>query len=181
MLQIRLLAEEGWDFETETFVDLPEVVLSLEHSLVSLSKWEAIWHKHFLGREDLSPEEIVSYIKCMSDEPIDDSIIARFRQDDFEAITEYIKEQRTGTRITDRNNRHGSSQFVTSELIYGWMVGCQIPFHPAETWHLSRLLTLIRVCQIQQDPKPSKMNQNDWIAERNRLNAQRLAARRKHG
>ena len=61
------------------------------------------------------------------------------------------------------------------------MVGCQIPFQPAETWHLSRLLKLIRVCQIQQDPKPSKMNQNDWIAERNRLNAQRRAARRNHG
>lgn len=181
MLQIRLPAEEGWDAEAEVFITLPEVALSLEHSLVSLSKWEAIWHKHFLGRDDLSPEEIVSYIKCMSDESIDDCVIARFRQDDFEAISEYIKEQRTGTKITDRSNRSGSSQFVTSELIYGWMVGCQIPFHPAETWHLSRLLTLIRVCQIQQDPKPSKMNQNDWIAERNRLNAQRLAARRKHG
>lgn len=181
MLQIRLPAEEGWDSEAETFIDLPEVVLSLEHSLVSLSKWEAIWHKHFLGRKDLTPAEIVSYIRCMSEEPIDDTAIARFRQADFDAVADYIRESRTGTTITDRREQQGSSQFVTSELIYGWMVGCQIPFQPSETWHLSRLLKLIRVCQIQQDPKPSKMNQNDWIAERNRLNEQRLAARRKHG
>lgn len=181
MLQIRLPAEEGWDSEAETFIDLPEVVLSLEHSLVSLSKWEAIWRKHFLGRKDLTPAEIVSYIRCMSIGPIDDNTIARLRSDDYEAITAYIKEDRTGTTITDRSPKSSSHQFVTSELIYGWMVGCQIPFQPAETWHLSRLLTLIRVCQIQQDPKPSKMNQNDWIAERNRLNAQRRAERSKHG
>ena len=181
MLQLRRPAEEGWDSEAETFIDLPEVTLRLEHSLVSLSKWESIWHKHFLGRDDLTPEEILSYIRCMSEEPLTDEVLVRLRSDDFDAITNYIKEQRTGTSITERNPRPGSSQYVTSELIYGWMVGCQIPPQPAETWHLSRLLTLIRVCQIQQDPKPSKMNQSDWIAERNRLNAQRRAARRSNG
>lgn len=177
MLRLVLPAEEGWDSSAETFIDLPEVELSLEHSLVSLSKWESIWHEHFLGRDGLPPEKIISYVRCMSETPIDDVTLARFRKADFDAIASYIKEERTATTITDRRPDSGSTQFVTSELIYGWMVGCQIPFQPAETWHLSRLLKLIRVCQIQQDPKPSKMNQSDWIAERNRLNAQRRAAR----
>ena len=181
MLRLVLPAEEGWDSSAETFIGLPEVELSLEHSLVSLSKWESIWHEHFLGRDGLPPEKIISYVRCMSETPIDDVTLARFRKADFDAIADYIKEERSATTITDRRQGSGSTQFVTSELIYGWMVGCQIPFQPTETWHLSRLLKLIRVCQIQQDPKPSKMNQNDWIAERNRLNAQRRAARREHG
>ena len=81
MLRLILPAEEGWDSSAETFIDLPEVELSLEHSLVSLSKWESIWHEHFLGRDGLPPEKIISYVRCMSETPIDDVTLARFRKE----------------------------------------------------------------------------------------------------
>lgn len=148
--------------------------LRLEHSLVSLSKWESIHEKPFLEGNAKSPEEILSYVECMviDDFPLGD-ILPKLSEENFKDINKYIDAKMTATWFAEQPGAPQAKEIITSELIYYWMTVFNIPF-VCESWHLNRLFTLIRICNIKQS-KPKKMSRAE-IAQRNReLNAQRKA------
>lgn len=169
-------SEQLWDEANEEFVEQSEKLgtLTLEHSLVSLSKWESEFKKPFLGAEEKSDEEVMAYIKFMILDPdFSPGVFSRLSQDNIDAINEYINDPRTATWFASDPGGRKSGEVVTSELIYYWMITYNIPFE-CQYWHLNRLFTLIRVCNVKNG-KPKKQTKADMIAERNRLNAERRA------
>lgn len=175
MLQLDIqLSPEGWDEKTEQFVEAKTQTLQLEHSLVSLSKWESKWVKPFFSKEEKSYEEILDYIKFMTiSKNVNPEIYSRLSQDNIREINEYIEAPMTATTFAKDKNQTKNREIITAELIYYWMISLNIPFE-CQKWHLNRLLTLIRVCNIKNTP-PKKMSKRD-LASRN---AQLNAARRK--
>jgi len=174
MLRLIIEGDESFDEETNTFETFNDVVIDLEHSLISLSKWESKYKKPFLSSEEKTSEEIFGYLKAMivtSD--TDPDVLYRCTQADIKRIQEYIDSSQSATTFGSMPERRGPSEVITSELIYYWMVAFNIPFE-CEYWHLNRLFSLIRICNIKNS-KPTKMSRNE-VAQRNReLNAQRRA------
>jgi hypothetical protein len=153
--------------------DLPQIVLNLEHSLASVSKWESECEKAFFGREQKTHEETIVYIKDMVlDEIPPEGWITRLKPEDYEQITTYINSKQSATWFREDANQRPSREIVTSELVYYWMTQFNIPFQPCETWHLNRLMTLIKICGIKQT-KPKPMSRQQQAEEYRRLNAQR--------
>lgn len=174
MLSIIVLGEEHYDEESEKFYTVGDVPLELEHSLVSLSKWETIFEKPFLGGGVKTDEETMAYIKAMTltaDFPPE--VFSKFSQKNFDDIDAYINKKSTGTWFVDERANPRNSEEITSELIYYWMIAFQIPFE-CQHWNLNRLFTLIRVCNVKNS-KPKRQSRADMIADRRRLNAQRKA------
>lgn len=173
MLRI-VIADEGFNEETQEFESLNEVVLELEHSLVSLSKWESEFQKPFLVSGSKTPEEIFGYLKAMILAPeVGPDVLSRLTQKNIDEIQRYIDSSQSATTFGNMPERRGPGEVITSELIYYWMVAFNIPFE-CETWHLNRLFALIRICNIKNSP-PKKMSRHE-IAMRNReLNAKRRA------
>lgn len=173
MLTIHLLGQELYDEANGEFITLKGVELELEHSLVSLSKWEAIHEKPFLGPGDKTQDEVLSYVRAMILSPeVPENITDRFSPGDFDKINRYIDSKMTATWFNEAP-APPSREVITSELIYYWMIAFSIPM-ACENWHLNRLLTLIRVCNIKNQP-PKKMGKNDIAARNRALNAQRKA------
>lgn len=174
MLRIIIRGDEFWDEENEEFSTLNDVVLEFEHSLVSLSKWESEFQKPFLGKGEKTPEEIYAYIRYMLLTPnVDSETLFRLNQDHLNSINAYIESSQSATTFGTMPERPGRYEIITSELIYYWMVAFTIPFD-CETWHLNRLFSLIRICNIK-NADPKKIPKHE-IARRNReLNAQRKA------
>jgi len=174
MLTIVVLGDEFFDNDTNEFMTVGDVVLELEHSLVSLSKWESIYEKPFLGKEKKSPGEIIGYIKAMILTPgIGPEVLNRLSADNLKAINDYIESKNSATTFGMMPEQSGRGETITSELIYYWMVAFTIPFE-CENWHLNRLFSLIRICNIKNG-KPKKMGRHE-LASRNRmLNEQRRA------
>lgn len=171
MLTIRIPSVEMWDEKSEQFVYMPETTLDLEHSLVSLSKWESKWEKPFLSSKDKTEEEVSDYIKCMTLTPnVNPVIYTCLTADNITAITDYINASMTATTFSDASNRPGR-EIITAELIYYWMIALNIPFECQE-WHLNRLLTLIKVCNIKNAP-PKKRSKRDIMSRNAALNAAR--------
>lgn len=177
MLTITVSGTESFDETTGKFVIVGGTALELEHSLVSLSKWESIHEKAFLGKEAKTSEEVVSYIKCMVvTSEIPPEVFLELSEDNFKAINDYLNSRMTATYFAETPDGPSSREVVTSDLIYYWMTVFSIPFE-CEQWHLNRLFTLIRICNIKQE-KPKKTNRAQ-IASRNRdLNEQR---KKQHG
>ena len=175
MLQLVIpLSPEGWDEKTEQFVEAKTQTLQLEHSLVSLSKWESKWEKPFLSKAEKSYEEILDYIKFMTiSKNVNPEVYSRLTQSNIRDINKYIEAPMTATTFSNDKNQAKNREVITAELIYYWMIALNIPFE-CQKWHLNRLLTLIRVCNIKNSP-PRKMSKKD-IASRN---AQLNAARKK--
>jgi len=171
MLTLQVGGIESFDESTQEFITQGGTVLQLEHSLVSLSKWESIHEKPFLGKEAKSPEEIISYVECMALHELPREILHQLDLTHFDRIREYIDAKRSATWFSEQPGEPKSREVITSELVYYWMTLFSIPFE-CERWHLNRLFTLIRICNIKQS-KPEKMNRTE-LARRNReLNAQR--------
>lgn len=175
MLQIKIpLSQEGWDEQKQEFVEPKVQVLQLEHSLVSLSKWESKWCKPFLSKSNKTSEEILDYIKCMTvTQNVKPEVYDHLTRENIDQINAYIEAPMTATTFTDDKTGKNSREIVTSELIYYWMIALQIP-PEYQKWHLNRLLTLIRVCNVKNAP-PKKMSKRDIMSR----NAQLNAARRK--
>lgn len=172
MLELFIPAGEAWDSENECFVMYKEQKLILEHSLVSLSKWEAKWNKAFLGKQNKTLEETLDYVRCMTvNSNVDPSAYFRLTEQDIKKINEYIDAPMTATRIRDTPQPMGARDTVTSELIYYWMIACGIPFE-CQKWHLNRLMMLIRVCNVKNTP-PKKMSKKALMSRNAALNAQR--------
>lgn len=173
MLQITIPAVELYDEKTERFIELKEQTLQLEHSLVSLSKWESKWCKAFLGRTAKTDEEILDYVKCMTiTQNVNPDIYKYLTEDNFKQINKYIEAPMTATTFVEDKTSKGSREVVTSELIYFWMISLNIPFDPCQKWHLNRLLALIRVCNVKNAP-PKRRSKRDVASQYAALNAAR--------
>lgn len=172
MLQITIPSTELWDERKEEFVYVKEKTLRLEHSLVSLSKWESKWNKPFLSSSDKTNEETIDYIRCMTiTQNVDPEVYTRLKNDVIKQIYDYINAPMTATVISDTKRGGSSREVITSELIYYWMIALNIPFE-CQKWHLNRLLTLIRVCEIKNTP-PKSMNRREIMNRNAALNAAR--------
>jgi len=172
MLIITTSQKEYFDESTSKFVDVPGRQIELEHSLISLSKWETKWCKPFLTKEKKTNEQIRDYVKCMIvsrnvPEKIEDIIT----DDQLTTINEYIDAPMTATTFGKTQQTGRQHEVITSELIYYWMIALNIPFE-CQKWHLNRLLTLIRVCSIKNSPQ-KKMSRNEILAQNRALNAAR--------
>ena len=175
MLTITIPGRTLYDEEKDLFLDPePSCVLELEHSLVSLSKWESIFRKPFLGEEEKSPLEIYAYIECMIlNQVYPDNILNRLSHDNLEAIKAYIESAESATTFGELPERKGKKERITSELIYYWLVAFQIPFE-VERWHLNRLFSLIRICNIKNQ-KPDKKSKQELARQYREENAKRRA------
>ncbi len=177
MLQITIPAAvyEEFDEEKNEFVYTTiskEQTLQLEHSLVSLSKWESKWCKPFLSKQEKTDEEILDYIKYMTlTQNVKPEVYARLTRTNIEQINKYIDSPMTATTFSKEATRGGAREIVTAELIYYWMIALNIPFE-CQKWHLNRLLTLIRVCNIKNSP-PKKMSKRQTASQYAQLNAAR--------
>jgi hypothetical protein len=174
MLTIIVPGTEMFDETNQEFVTEGDVVLELEHSLVSLSKWESIYEKPFLGKVEKSTQEIFDYIKCMVLTPnIAPEVYQNLSEGNIRDVNQYIDSKMTATWFSDPPGSLATRDVITSELIYYWMIAFQIPFE-CQYWHLNRLFTLIRVCNLKQ-AKPKKMSRAEMAARNRELNAQRRA------
>lgn len=175
MLLLNFKPIEGFDETSSRFVILKEGFdLRLEHSLVSLSKWEQIHETPFLGLEERSREQSLSYLECMVlGDRIPPDFYERLTNSHVEAITDYIDAPSTATTFGTEPEKTGPGEVVTSELIYYWMNMFQINWE-AQYWHLNRLLALIRVHNVKSQ-KPKPRSSREIAAERARLNAERRA------
>lgn len=172
MLQIVIPGQELWDEQKQEFINTKEQVLQLEHSLISLSKWEAKWCKVFLSRQEKTQEETIDYIKCMTITPnVDPEVYNNLTRENIKEIEDYIAAPMTATYFSSDNAGKSSREQVTSELIYYWMIALNIPFE-CQKWHLNRLLTLIKVCNIKNQP-PKKMSKREIMSRNAALNAAR--------
>lgn len=165
------------------FFSVKRTVLQLEHSLLSLSKWESMYKKPFLVENEKSIRETIDYVKCMTiNKNINPVVYELLNDRHIQKVNDYISDPHTATTFSSMDNkrRGGSSEIVTSELIYYWMVALQIPVK-FETWHLNRLLTLIRICEIKNRPKDKKGSKGLSAADRHKLNMSRRASRHSKG
>ena len=181
MLHITVPKTEFFDENTSTFIDIKETNLCLEHSLASISKWEAKWHIPFLDdKKEKTAEQTLDYIKCMTlTQNVNPFVYLALTEQNMKEISAYIDDSQTATWFAEDKHKTGRNrQIITSEVIYSWMVAHQIPVE-FQKWHINRLLTLIRVCNENNNPK--KMSKRDVYAQNRALNAQRKAARRSKG
>ena len=172
MLRITIPARELYDEQKCEFVSTKEQTLQLEHSLVSLSKWESKWCKAFLSKSEKTYEETIDYIKCMTlTQNVDPSVYNYLTQENIMQINAYIEAPMTATYFAEDKNPKRNNETVTSELIYYWMIALQIQFE-CQKWHLNKLLTLIRVCNIKNSP-PKKRSRREILSQNAALNAAR--------
>lgn len=166
MLNITVPSIRLWNPETEEFTYTSPVSLQLEHSLISLAKWEARWHKPFLTSKQKTPEELLDYIRCMTlTQNVDPDLYKKLPPDVIDKIVFYMNEEQHATTFGNTSNERPSREVVTAEIIYYWMVTFGIPFE-CQKWHLSRLMALVKVCSIKNSPQ-KKMTARE-IQTRNR-------------
>ena len=167
---------EGWDDRKQEFVQLKEVKpidLELEHSLISVSKWEAKWHVPFISKENHTEEQTLDYIKCMTiNRNVPDEVYDLLTAPDIKRISEYISDPMTATKISEGPGSGRSHEIITNEVIYAWMTLLNIPFDPGQRWHLNHLLTLINVVNAKNTP-PKKMSRDEIIRRNKALNEAR--------
>lgn len=174
MLQVIIPEKEYWDEKTNEFVYTKETVLHLEHSLVSLAKWESKWKKPFISKESKTSDETMDYIKCMTiDDNVDQNIYMSLTKDNYISINSYIEDSMTATTFTKDPMARPNRDIVTAEVLYYYMIAFNIPME-CQYWHLNRLLTLIHVCDLKNRPTKKQS-----MKERMTTNAALNAARRK--
>lgn len=169
MLRLTLPAVEMWDERKQEFVYAKEQTLQLEHSLVSLSKWESTWHKPFLHTPDMTYEETIDYVRCMTlTQNVSPDTYGRITDDHINQIRAYIENPMTATTFREERGGKRNREIITAEIIYYWMIAMQIP-SDYQKWHLNRLLTLIRVCSVKNSPT-KKMSKRETISQYAALN-----------
>lgn len=174
MLQITIPSVELYDEISGEFIYTKEQTLQLEHSLVSLQKWESKWHKPFLTKEAKTDEETIDYIKCMTLTQNVNPVVYNFlTRDNIIQINKYIEDPMTATTFREETSQKGNREVITAEIIYYWMFALNIPFE-CRKWHLNQLLAQIRTCNIKNAP-PKKMSKSEIM----RRNAALNEARRK--
>ena len=170
MLQLIIPETELWDEEKEEFITIKRQKILLEHSLVSLSKWESKWCIPFISKQEKTRSEIIDYIRCMTVTPnVKNDTYTNLTNENIAEINAYIENPMTATTVYDDSKQGSSREIVTSELIYYWMIALNIPFE-CQKWHLNRLLTLIKVCNVKNQPA-KKMSRREIMSRNAALNA----------
>lgn len=175
MLEIHIDGKEFWDPVKEEFINTKGITLHLEHSLISISKWEAKYKRPYLTDGPKTLEETYDYISFMSlDGKINTTELEGITEEDYKKILDYINDPMTATTFKD-NSQSGSSKKhkITSEEIYYDMTALNIPFE-CQKWHLNRLLTLIQIASIKNQPD-KKMTRGEIYKQNNELNRARRA------
>lgn len=168
-LTINVPQREFFNNKTQEFIYLDPEVLVLEHSLISISKWEAKWHIPYFKEKNKTREQTYSYIQCMcikGNSSMD--VIKTLTDDNLVAITEYINDPMTATTIKDSDDKKNNDNFMTSEVIYALMVNYRIPVE-FEKWHINRLIMLIRVLN-EQNKEPKKKTEQELINDYKQIN-----------
>lgn len=172
MLKITIPANELWDEKRQEFISTKTQDLQLEHSLVSISKWEAKWQKPFFSRTGQTREEFLDYVRCMTvTQNVDHNVYYAMPPLVLDEIRRYIDAPMTATTIRENAGRKNRREQITSELVYYWMISLNIPME-CQKWHFNRLMTLIRVCSVKTSP-PKKRSQSEILRENAALNAAR--------
>lgn len=174
MLTIEVPLGEGYDEEKEEFVVTSSFKLELEHSLVSLSKWESKFEKPFLSDKEKTLEETLWYVKAMTLTPnVPDDIYEKLTKENVESISDYINGKQTATWFREDNKKSFNQEIITGEIIYYWMLTLNVD-KACDNWHLNRLITLIRVTNEKNAP-PKKVSRAEMARQRSELNRKRLA------
>ena len=174
MKRIEIPGGEYWDEINEQFIYKKPQIIQIEHSLVSIAKWESKWHKPFLQTKQLTIEESLDYLRCMTlTQNVDPYVYLRIDDKTMQEINDYISDPMTATWFSDQKKK-GNKEVITAEIIYYWMVALGIPFE-CQKWHLNRLLTLVQVCNIKNSPS-KKMRPKEILANNAALNAARRKA-----
>lgn len=176
MLTLVLPSREYFNELTNEFWSVPETTLQLEHSLISVSKWEAKWKKPFLSKEQKTPEEFTDYVRCMTTNHVNPNVYRRLMPSDYAKIQAYIDDPMTATTFQNLRDDRPSRETITSELIYYWMDSAQINY-AAEKWHLNRLMTLIRIHSAKSDN--GKMSKAESAKYQHSINQARRAKHKK--
>ena len=174
MLKITIPETEAFDPKTNEFIKVKGQTIALEHSLVSISKWESKWHIPYLTNDVKTTEQTFDYIRCMTlTQNVDPNVYMCIPQSEIKKINEYVADSRTATWFSEDKKKKGGpfGEVITSEIIYYWMVALNIPFE-CQKWHINRLITLIRVCEEKNKPK-EKMSKQDIMARNRALNEAR--------
>lgn len=181
MLTIHIEKKELFNDKLSEFETIEASTLCLEHSLVSISKWESKWHKPFINTKEKTTEELIDYVKCMTlTQNVNPKIYSTLSIENTKKINAYIADPMTATIFNDNTKQEGSKpkkeDIITSELIYFWMTSYQIPFG-CEKWHLNRLLALIKICSIKNSGgKEAKLSKRQTMANNRALNLARRQA-----
>lgn len=175
MLKITIPALDQFNETDNEFVTLKEQRLQLEHSLVSLSKWESKWCKPFLSKENKTFDESVDYIRCMTlTQNIDQNVYLRVSSENVKQVSAYIEAPMTAT-VFSSAKKTINKEVITAEIIYYWMITMNIPFECTK-WHLNRLLALINVCNIKNQPPGKKMSKREILTRNASINEARKQA-----
>lgn len=173
MLTLTVPGVELFDNETQKFSTTETTVLELEHSLVSLSKWESKWNIPFLGRDEKTNAQIIDYVKLMTLTPdVPDEVYLRLSDENYEQINGYINSKQTATWFREDPNSPKNREIITAEIIYYWMIALKIP-QEYQWWHLARLFTLVRVLNQKNQPPKKAGNTQSAAAQRRALNEAR--------
>ncbi len=176
MLELIIPESDFYNDAENEFVTLKGAVLQLEHSLVSLSKWESIYHKAFLGKDNKTHKETIDYIKCMTmNRNVDPLIYSLVTNEHIGLVSAYIQNPMTATTFSSLQDKRFSREIITAEIIYYWMITLNIPFE-CQKWHLNRLLALVKVCNIKNAPKGRPMSKKALNSRNSALNAARRMA-----
>lgn len=179
-LTITIPGNELYDQAAGKFIITKNHTITLEHSLVSIARWESKWHKPYLSREPKTRDELIDYIRCMTlTQNVDIHVYYALDSETIKKIIDYIQDSSTATTIK-KTNKPPSKEIITNEIVYYWMTVLNIPFDPCEKWHFNRLMTLIEVCSLKQQPS-KKMPKGEMLRQRSAMNAARRAKYNTHG
>lgn len=174
MLEIIVPENEFYDVQQNRFIFVPACTLTLEHSLISIAKWESKWHIPYLTDKKKTVEQEMDYIRCMIVTPIKDlQILSSFTKQNIRDIRAYIEDPMTATTFS-KSTQPASKRVITAEVLYSRMFASNIPME-CQKWHLNRLVTLLKACDILNNSNPSKMSKQQTIAYNARQNAMRRA------
>lgn len=180
MLKVTVPSKELFNDSTQEFINIKEQTLTLEHSLISVYKWESKWKRPFLSKTPMSIEETIDYIRCMTlTQNVDPNVYYAINDKIIKMVSEYIEDPMTATTFRNDLKTKGTSEIITAELIYYWMIALNIPFE-CQKWHLNKLLTLIKVCDIKNSPS-KKMSKKDIYSRNKELNEARRKALKSSG
>ena len=187
--------KEEWDEEKEEFIKIPAIkggVLKLEHSLLSISKWESIWHKPFLSEAGKTEAETISYIRCMTiSQDVDPNLYNLIGNKEIDEVNEYIADPMTATWFSEdkKNGKSGGKpQITTNEIVYDWLIYYGMDPSFFEKWHFNHLMTLLRVRELKEaerngnkkNAKNGPMSSQDAAKNASIMKARREAAKTKH-
>lgn len=181
MLKITIPKQEFWDEAKQEFINIEEKTLQLEHSLISVKKWEAKWHKPFLGAGEKTVEETIDYIKCMTlTQNVDPNVYYGITNNIIDQVSKYIEDPMTATTIWERGGGLPKKEKITAEVLYCAMVERNIPFE-CQKWHLNQLIMLIRVFNERNKPEGKKRSSREIAKEQAAINAARRKAHNSKG